>query len=292
MWRGREQRIAREVADNVQKVRPKFERPPLIEQAITVIFDELSDFSLGDFGLYWAQIRDAFPHSEAQPLIESRIEDFGEFRPREMTFRIIPAETLPRCTYRSEDGSELVQVQQDRFTFNWSGSPDRAYPHSEATVARFAELFRGFLAYLERRAIATPAIRQCEIINVNIVPVADIGGTYADAPAFFNIPTADVLADFLPAESYAVNTQRRILREGEPIGRLYSALSPVIRSDDGVQAYRLEITARGAPLGTTLEGVLAFFDIARSAINAAFMAATTPAARLFWREIDGNSSAG
>src|SRR3569623_54630 len=210
-------------------IHPRFDDPPLFEQAMTVMFDSIPQFSVGDFGLFWKQIQDEFDICESHPVIDPRVEAFD--RPSNFAFQVqlVPAESLPRCFYRHNDRSELIQLQADRFGFNWLKRGDGKYPHSEATAARFFDLYTRFLAFCEERGFASPTVRQCEITNVNIVPTSAAGevgearGIFASLPAFEG-------PEFLSLEVASYSLQHRILGEaGEPLGRLYQTFSPALR---------------------------------------------------------------
>ncbi|AJA10656.1 Putative secreted protein [Sphingopyxis fribergensis] len=264
----------------LKKVRPTFERPPLVEQAITVIFEQLPDFSIGDFGLFWTKIQSEFPYSEAQTPIDGKIE--GEaFRPQQFQLRLLQASTLPRCFYRSDNGSELVQLQPNRFSFNWLGTDDTHYPRSEATMARFHALFARFKEFVAERDLGTIKITQCELVNVNIIAVADFGESFAVAPLIFEAANFGRRVEFLQPESYMSNTQQAIMGSDGFVGRLYAEISPVTKIEDGAPAYRFEITARGAPAEDN-NGVQTFFDYARNALNGSFLATTTEHAQKLW----------
>ncbi|ATE63463.1 hypothetical protein CMV14_02795 [Rhizorhabdus dicambivorans] len=245
------------------------------------MFDRLDGFEIGDYGLFWAMIRHDFPTTEAQPPLEPVTEQFEGFRPDQFTFRLVDGGMMPRTFYHSADGCELVQVQSDRFAFNWRGGGTAPYPHSEQTMKRFNELFAIFEKFAAERGFPKVQVRQCELVNVNIVPVDEFGKSFADAPEFFRVPEMGRDIEFLRPETYISSMRHLIEIEGKPVGRLYSALSPVTRIADDDPAYRLELTARGAPIGGD---TAAFFDIARSAINAVFLSATTKKAREHWGE--------
>lgn len=248
------------------------------------MFEPLAGFSLGDFGLFWASIRDQFPRTETREAIDHKIES-PHFRPQTFQLRLAEGHELPRCFYFSESGTELVQVQANRFSFNWLGRDGGSYPRSEATMARFCELFEIFKAFVDERKLGPLNLVQCELVNVNIVPVAEFGNSFADAGKVFKVPEPEGI-DFLPPESYITNTQHQIIGAEGLVGRLYVVLSPVIRVDDDQQAYRFELTARGAP-GAGEKGIAQFFDIARSALNGAFVASTTAWAHQQWGLKDG-----
>jgi hypothetical protein len=238
--------------------------------------------------LFWKCIQDEFDSSEARAVVEPQIESFDRPVTRGFQVQLVPSEQLPRCFYRHRNRSELVQVQSDRFGFNWLKHDGGTYPHSEATVARFFGLYEKFLAFCEERGFGEPTVRQCEITNVNIVSDTAVGGVVRASEYFTQIPAATGPA-FLQTETLGYSLQQLILDDaGKPAGRLYQVFSPALRTDTMEQAYRLEFTARGAPLGAGKDGVETFFSLARSAINGAFLAATTQRAQSQWGYSDGD----
>jgi uncharacterized protein (TIGR04255 family) len=267
----------------VTAIRPKFDRPPVVEQAITVVFDELAGFGVGDFGLFWSLIREAFPVCEHAPPVETTLEQLPA-RPVAQDVRILleHALPLPRCLYRHASDGEVIQVQKDRFTFNWARAGETPYPHSERTVARFVEMFERFSAFVVERGMGPVNLTQCEVTNVNIVPVADFGRSFADAPAAFLVPALRPEGEVLQPETYMQTVQHLILNQGRPVGRLHVSLQPVISSADQSLAYKLELTARSGRGPGDLTEALEFFDLARSGINSAFLASTTPLMREKW----------
>lgn len=264
--------------------RPHFANPPLIEQAITVTFKGIEAFTLGDFGLFWRHIVEEFPACESQPVLPQSIEKFGTPASSRIGLRLMEAGFLPRCFYKSEDGRELVQVQQNRFTFNWIKVDSAEYPRSEVLVPRFAELFRKFTHFLaEERSYGIPQIVQCELTNVNIISVDDFGASIADAPNAFRLQPLSDLSKALEIESYSYANHYLIRSpEGEPIGRLHAQLEPVLSIESEEQVYKLELTARGRPDSSDLEGALRFFSLGRDVINCAFMASTTEEIHSRW----------
>lgn len=144
-------------------IRPKFSNPPLIERAISVAFEPLPSFSLGDYGLFWSEVIEEFPVSEALDPVPVEIEQSAEFRPAQASFQIVPASVLPRAGFRNLTG-ELVQVQPNRCGFNWiKTGADHQYPHSEASLARFFDLLNRFAAFVDRRNLGSLSFVQCEL---------------------------------------------------------------------------------------------------------------------------------
>jgi uncharacterized protein (TIGR04255 family) len=93
----------------------KFDRPPVVEVACGVLFAGQSPIKTVHIGEFWHRIKDEFPRFEdalpLMPMVEGTdvsLEDFG--------WSSLPP--LRRAWLLNEDGSNLIQVQQDRFLFN------------------------------------------------------------------------------------------------------------------------------------------------------------------------------
>ena len=269
-------------------VRPNFKQPPLVEQVITLIFEEFAQFSVGDYGLFWERIRSDFPTCTTQSPLEPLIESFGDFSPAGVKFRLVGHDVLPRCIYRSSDGGELIQLQRDRFTFNWCYVEGSTYPHFEATLCRYRELLHKFSEFVESRGWGPPVVRQCEVTNVNIVEVKQFGSSFAEAHNAFRLPELTALMKGMRQENSTILTQFSIIDEdgnGRPVGRLHTNLAPARSEESGELAWRFELTARSVPLSQQID-VDSFFAIARSAINSAFIASTTQFAHKIWERTD------
>ena len=275
------------VRSHVKPIRPNFERPPLAEQAISLLFDPIEQFRIVDYGLYWQQIADQFPHVSSDAPIEAPVEHFGGFRPTDIQFKLLTVPPLPRASFSGEAG-ELVVVQPDRFGFNWAKVGDAAYPRSEKLMERFRELFAGFASYVEKQRLGGITFRQCELTNLNVIPVADFGIDFADMANAFRVDPLDLGVDFLRAETYIRNRQHVILGDGgQPVGRLHMNISPVVSTHDQSKAFRFELTARS---GRQIDSVAAadkFFELARDAINGAFLATVTEKMKGIWGEANG-----
>lgn len=270
-------------------IRPKFENPPLVERAVSVAFSKLDGFSIGDYGLFWSRIRDQFPISESKMPVMQAIEAFDGFKPTRQEIQLLAEDALPRAFFRNPQLGELVQVQPDRFGFNWlKASKDDRYPHSEVVLERFFTLLALFQDFLRSRGLGEIQPTQCELTNVNIIAVEDVGENFADVSTVVRFPELDGSFDFLRLESQTVGAKLLILGDdNKPIGRVHSLGQPSLQVETQELAFRLDITARGAPLGAGIAGVEKFFEHAVSAVNAVFLASVTQSGRQFWGEQNG-----
>ena len=268
-------------------IRLDYERPPLIEQAVSLAFAPLIRFSLVDYGLFWAEISDQFPHASSDTPLENPTENFDEIRSFGISFNLLTGQPLPRGMFRN-DGGELLQLQPDRFGFNWAKEGGGEYPHSEAVMTRFFELYDIFERFVSRRALGDLDLRQCELTNLNVIPVSDFGQGFHDMTKALNVDPLDLGMENLVAETYVRNRQHRILGDdGKPIGRLHTSISPVISSADNSHAFRLEFTARSAVNVTSIEQAKSFFAVARNSINRAFEVLVADTLKAKWGKTHG-----
>ena len=113
---------------------PKFDSPPVIETALGIEFAPLGKWKQRDFAEYWSGIRNEFPNLELHPPLASQIEAF-EQRPPIVAARLqfLPVEL--RWWLISDDGSRLIQLQKDRFVYNWrKGASSAQYPHYDESI--------------------------------------------------------------------------------------------------------------------------------------------------------------
>jgi len=249
-----------------QEPLPDFSQPPVVEVALSVQFQRLPGLGTAQVGLLWGEYRDRFPKTEDYPPLGTAFERFG-VPPRnvdEIPWEIRTGPPTPRCWFLSEDGSELIQVQQDRFVFNWR-KPDIGgdYPHYGNVRARFQE----------------------EINLIQSGPVWTRLGQVGEVIAVVNPEPRNT---WLPECEEARLITRYIMRDpkGRPIGRLHIELESAVQESDGSPLFALKLTARGEPTGAGLDGVMSFFDLGREWIVRGFAAITTPVMHTVWGRRD------
>ena len=102
---------------------PDFERPPVIEVALSVQFKRLEALRSAHLGLLWAKFRpEGFPRTEDHAPLEPAFERFDPNLLRTqlgIEVRASDLPPLPRVWFLNEAGSELIQIQRDRFVHNW-----------------------------------------------------------------------------------------------------------------------------------------------------------------------------
>lgn len=246
------------------------------------MFEPISGFTIGHFGLFWAEIRADFPQCVSQPAISNVVEGFGP--PEPLSVELIQGASPARALYQAPSAGELVQVQSDRFSFNWKLTPGAEYPRYDKTLPRFWKLFDIFAAFLDRENLGPVKLTQCELANVNIIPVDDFGGSFADATKALALQFPRIEEHWtLNLENGQIAASYAILQDdGMPVGRLHANTQTVVNIATSKAAIRMDLTARGGGPRLDRHSAEQFFGYARNAINAAFLAYTTEEAQAFW----------
>ncbi|MBE9226262.1 TIGR04255 family protein [Phormidium sp. LEGE 05292] len=117
---------------------PKFTKSPLTEVVCGVEFNA-PEFSSVHFGLYWQTIKDRFP---SPPLDRPPI---GEVE----ILSILP--NLRRVWFESLDKKQLIQLQSNRFHYNWrSQNEDDEYPHFKEIYPKFEQEWQHFQTWWQQ----------------------------------------------------------------------------------------------------------------------------------------------
>ena len=260
---------------------PDFTNPPVVETLLSAQFDRLSLPKTAHFGLYWEQIRSRFPETQEQGELPSLIE-WPPDHPQPsigIQLQALEAPPTPRFWFVNKDGTELIQVQRDRFIKNWRkvGQKD-LYPRYEQLRAGFDEDFGAFADFISKQNLGTIRINQCEVSYINHI-VAGMGWkTHADVDEVFTVWRQ-------PKTSFPGRAEDLSFRARFPMydsagtfsGRLHVTVQSVRRLSDGVPMFLLELTARGQ-VGEGTD----FFDLGREWIVRSFAELTTPSMHMIW----------
>lgn len=135
-------------------------------------FAQLTNLTMGHYGLFWKALGEDWVKSQDGVLIDDQFEIFGRkahFASFEDSIRIAPIAFPGRIMFFHKDGDMLLQVQGTRFLLNWRKA-DKSYHRYENLIAMFEDLFGRFTKFCERHAIHTPLLNQWELTYVNSFP--------------------------------------------------------------------------------------------------------------------------
>ena len=274
------------MSDAAEHDLPDFDNPPLVETVLSAQFDRLAGMRSVHFGLFWQRVRDEFPNAEEHVPLPPVFEQPDDVAPQAVQLRFDPQETLslPRLWLLNKSGSEIMQIQNDRFIKNWRKGPANAdYPHYTPVLKpAFERHFKEFSAFAAEQDLGPIKITQCEVTYVSHI-VSGEGWDRRDEIekifTFWKQPAAD---EAYPgkAEDFGCRIRFPIFGpENEWIGRLNVEVQPAINIADNKPMYALNLTARGM-YGTGIE----FFDIGRRSIVKSFDHLTTEHMHAIWRK--------
>ncbi len=273
---------------------PGFERPPVNEVVLGVQFEPLEKLQTAHLGLLWSRFRSQFPTVEEQPPLPPQPpEDLsGLLRPVELKVEMLNMPPVPRLLFVSEQGTELLQVQHDRFIANWRRLREEdVYPRYPHVRGYFEDGLRLFLGFVEEEGLGELRARQCEVIYLNQLPLG-VGwerlGQLSDVLSFWH---ADFSDDALPEpEAGSVSLQFMIRGDGadEPRGRLYVDVRPSLRAADRMPLLTMNLTARVLTPSSDPGQIAATLDLGRAWIVKAFASLTTPKMHEIWGRRNGN----
>lgn len=271
-------------SDTLPSKLPQYAKPPVIEVAISVQFDDLQGFKLVHFGLLWERLRNRYPKTEHQPPLGSVVELFGK-GPGRVQLNVESSFPLGRCWYQTEDGLRLIQVQPDRFVLNWRKlDTETEYPSYDVLRGEFERELSILLAFVDDHHLGQFVPTQCELIYVNHLTAGEEGFTGSAAANVLAPWSGNTTGPYLPdLEGMQLAWQYRLEEREEPLGRLHVHFQSALRKSDQLPLFVLQLTGRGAPVGEGVEGVLAFTDRAHEWIVRGFTAITTDRMHTIWR---------
>ena len=263
----------------VTQPRPDFDNPPVSEVALSVGFDPLAGYANAHSGLFWQRVSNTFTTvQEKQPLtlqLDSSpgpVVEFSSGAPPLRTWLVDRHE------------SWLLQLQRDVFACNWRRWPaEQPYPRFEQVREQFETYFRSFVDFAKEQSLGDAVPTLCDVTYVNHVQVGDNPRTLGAIQEGFS-PCAWPGMGFLPAPDQAGFTLGFVIRdaEGHVAGRLTADAKPAVSRGDNHPIFLLSMMARGKPLGTGVDGALAFFDLGREWIVRGFADLTTPKMHQLW----------
>ena len=268
---------------------PDFAKPPVIEVVLSVQIDPLPELQSPHLGLLWNKFRSDFPKTQQHPPLDSVIERFGVRKPDKVTVNFQLGVPVSRHWFLNEAGTELIQVQQDRFAVNWrKGSDEVEYPHYTSIRSKFQSTLDTFCQFLADERLGDFVPNQCEVTYVNHIFPSEVWEKHGQLDEVMTVVSSDYSDAFLPKPEDIRFAARYVIpgEDGNPIGRLHTSVEPAYRSADSKPIFVLQLTARGRPVGEGIEGIFRFLDIGHEWIVRGFTSITTPRMHKIWERRD------
>ena len=240
---------------------PKYRSPPLVEVVCGFVFETLRAVKGPHFGLFWHEVLENFPKcDQAAPL---GLEE-------NLTAELDSVFPLPRMWLISRDGDRLVQLQRDRFYFNWRTGANRVeYCGFDEIYPSFLGLWDAFQGFLRRNELGEPALRSCELTYINHITQATGWSSMGDVTRIF--PTLGWRAGqkgFLPLPRVQATTA--VYDLPDQLSRLNLRMQPGQATDSKENILVLELSAKGPPGGKLRTDIDSWFQVAHEWIVRGF----------------------
>ena len=275
--------------------RHQYRSPPVVEVVLGAQFKPIKTLGIPQLGMLWSQLRDRFPKYEQHPPLSHTVERRG-VRAQHPNFemQLISAGALaPRLWMLNDKGSELLQVQEDRFIRNWRRYDDRVavYPrYVEHLRPEFEKDLAEFAKFLVSEHHGEPEYDQAEVTYINHIEMHDVWSTHADIGRVLRGVEPNLSAvSGLIAETTGLRS-RLELRDnaGEFAGRLHISFDAGLLPGEETSPrpiFVLQLLARGRPLGPGSKGLFEFLDLGHDAIVSTFDKITTDAMQKAWGKV-------
>lgn len=260
---------------STQRTPIKFDRPPVTEVVCGVSFTLTKPIKTAHIGRYWSRVADEFPRCDDAPPIAQIIEGAGPADSTEFNiqFEQIDLPPLRRAWLINEPGTHLLQLQEEKFLFNWKRvGNDANYPSFPNVISDFKLQWEKYRSFLVEQKLGEPSIVQLELTYWNFL----IG----QGALLKDFQSNDANRSFLPKADAVQIRNIYSLPDGK--GRLHVAASTARNLSTSEKGIRLELTARGVPKEITEKNCEDWFSLAHDWITQGFADITTDAAHRIW----------
>jgi uncharacterized protein (TIGR04255 family) len=249
-----------------------FESPPIDEVVCGLMFDPVNEMLATHLGLLWERYKPDYGIVREVAPLANQIELAPGVMPESpLSFaEVLP---LPRVWFEETNGKGLIQVQRDRFHYNWRRTrPDDAYPHFEHVVQLFEDkfnIFRSFLRELDARELQ---IKQFELTYVNQILLPDGLESFSNMGGVFSDFSWKADEARLRPEAMNWRLSFALPKIG---GRLHATVRNAQRIQDNQPVLLFDLTARGIGEERSATAMTRWFSDAHSYIVRLFIELTT-----------------
>lgn len=256
---------------------PAYDRPPVVEVALAVQFEDDIGYRLIDLAEIARVWSDALPKvEERHPLPPMTLHPEGP----NVALKLSEEIDTPLLWLQNEQGDQLLQLQQDRLTVNWRRlPPNTPYPRYASIRQFFGDTWKQLTGLLKHMELAAPEPSICEVLYLNQLDAHNGWQSVEDMSTLIAPWAGSVSDDFLPKADQAGFFTRFELPDER--GWLVIDSRPG-QLRDNVEVQFLRLVSRGIADPPNLEGILDFMDLAHEWIVRGFTSITTAKAHTIW----------
>lgn len=250
--------------------RPIFDRPPIVEIGISILFQRPQFLTTAYLGRFWERIAAQMPRTE---------DHAPTGLPHEWTSSIegLP---LPRLWLLNQPGTEILQLQVNRMDFNWRRlQADSPYPNFERHAQYLLSYWDMFAAFMSEQDSAPVVIRGAEILKMSQVPEGEGWTDWTDLQKLLPMMNFRTLAGEWGYSSFIsaaeMNHAEGKIRVDVKVGSLISDPSRKKTLTLEIRSEASDLRASSRDRGNLAERLTAANDLA----NLAFTSITSPEAQ-------------
>ncbi|MBP9091937.1 TIGR04255 family protein [bacterium] len=258
-----------------------FKNPPVAEAVLGIQFAPLDKMRITDFGLLWQHLKNDFPQVQERDRMVPTVELKGQSIP-EIGWRLSNVVELPRVWFVGElssGGRHFIQIQPDRYLYNWHGTGSTAsYPSYESNTSVFFSNLDILRKYIADAQLGELQVDQCELTYVNHIFLDEGLDLSAMATKAFTAFGSEIP---LPGhrDRFAFNVSSWL---DELNGRLHASLQPAQNMETRQIILDFRIIARGQPQGSDDSQLVDWFNMAHHFALDSFKSLTTSEMHKRW----------
>ena len=242
-----------------------FARPPVDEVVLSVLFGHLDSFLAPHLGEIWKEFKqDGFVNITEHPPVIPVVEEFPN--PIKNPEWRINVPDLARIWFIHEDDSQIIQVQRDRFTFNWrKPKSNQNYPGFSTILERFEEFYNRFGNIVKNMEVGAITPLQYELTYIDQLFQGEGWNTLDGIGKIYNL-----FVDFQQSGSFWSGAESLRLRTSFHLehlhGRLHLSIGNRVKMPEKQKTLQTEFTLRGFPENVEHDTMIAWFKSAHGEI--------------------------
>ncbi len=246
-----------------------FARPPVEEVVLNVLFNPLDRLLAPHLGEIWQEFKkDGFAHIVERPPVVPAVEMSVPAQDAQVRFSDAP--DLARIWFIHKTDTEIIQVQRDRFTFNWrEAGPDQGYPGFSAIYEKFEGFYTRFTQTVNNMQIGEVTPLQYELTYIDQLRHGDGWDTLDDIGKIYNLFIHSPQTKSFWSGMEAVNFQASF-PVADLHGRLHLAMGNRIKLPEERHTLQTDFTVRGFPENAE-DTMTTWFKSARDHIREKFV---------------------
>lgn len=274
----------------MDRVRPKFDAPPVVETVLSAQFAPLPGYSTAHAGWFWKEYLEKLGEESPlkwsrtvdAPRLEDQFERFGveDMWGPQVQIRLQPPTQSNRTQMIRSDGERMIQIQDSRFILNWR-KQSGAYPSFDPLLQEFRTLLHAFETFASEAGLGSLHYNQWEIDYVDQIRKGDMWESARDWSKIFPglaMPRVDQLVssgdETMSADwRFSLADQR---------GRMYISLRQMRTPPSNEEVLNITFIGRG-PVSASHDWESGF-QLGHDALNETFLAITSPEAQTRWRK--------